>query len=141
MKIKSVELKKFKRFTHLIVKDIPGTVKLVVLVGPNGSGKTSFMEAMNHYYKFSGYNNIGDYRYLLKEGNQDRQGGDDWYNEASKLVDINFYDASFPKIMGIAILKVIFILEVRTEMNRISKWNLWRDKITLQIHFDYHLLF
>ena len=51
MKIKKIELKNFKRFTHLIVEDIPKTTKLVVLVGPNGSGKTSFMEAMNHYYK------------------------------------------------------------------------------------------
>ena len=49
MKIEKIELKNFKRFTHLIVEDIPKTTKLVVLVGPNGSGKTSFMEAMNHY--------------------------------------------------------------------------------------------
>lgn len=64
MKIKSIELKKFKRFTHLIVEDIPDTVKLVVLVGLNGSGKTSFLESFNHYYKYSGYRNVGDYRYI-----------------------------------------------------------------------------
>ena len=51
MKIKQIELHNFKRFTHLLVEDIPASAKLVVLVGPNGSGKTSFMEAMNHYYK------------------------------------------------------------------------------------------
>ena len=64
MKIKKIELNNFKRFTHLCVEDIPETTKLVVLVGPNGSGKTSFMEAMNHYYKCAGYNDIGDYHYL-----------------------------------------------------------------------------
>lgn len=69
MRIKSIELTGFKRFTHLIVDDIPETAKLVVLVGPNGSGKTSFMEGMNHFYKYSGYQEIGDYHYLSKSGN------------------------------------------------------------------------
>ena len=69
MKIKKIELNNFKRFTHLSVEDIPETTKLVVLVGPNGSGKTSFMEAMNHYYKCAGYNDAGDYHYLSKAGN------------------------------------------------------------------------
>ncbi|MDR2649269.1 MAG: AAA family ATPase [Clostridiales bacterium] len=50
MRIKKVELKNFKRFTHLTVEDISQTAKLLMLVGPNGSGKTSFMEALNHYY-------------------------------------------------------------------------------------------
>ena len=43
MKIKKIELNNFKRFTHLSVEDIPETTKLVVLVGPNGSGKTSML--------------------------------------------------------------------------------------------------
>ena len=54
MKIKKIELNNFKRFTHLLVEGLPETTKLVVLVGPNGSGKISFMEAMNHYYKYAG---------------------------------------------------------------------------------------
>lgn len=66
MRIKKVELRDFKRFTHLTVDNIPESAKLIVLVGPNGSGKTSFMEAMNHYYKYSGYNDIGDYHYLKR---------------------------------------------------------------------------
>ena len=33
MKIKRIELNNFKRFTHLLVEDIPDTTKLVVLVG------------------------------------------------------------------------------------------------------------
>ena len=71
MKIKRIELNNFKRFTHLLVEDIPDTTKLVVLVGPNGSGKTSFMESMNHYYKYAGYGDVGDYHYLSKTGNTD----------------------------------------------------------------------
>ena len=42
VKIKEVKLKRFKRFTDLKLTGIPETAKLIVLVGPNGSGKTSF---------------------------------------------------------------------------------------------------
>lgn len=100
MKIKQIELNNFKRFTHLLVEDIPETAKLVVLVGPNGSGKTSFMEAMNHYYKSAGYQNIGDYRYLSKTGNLDVLNHSQWYERASKLVDIDFHDITLPKGIG-----------------------------------------
>ena len=68
MKIKNIEINDFKRFTHLTINNIPLTAKLVVLVGPNGSGKTSFMEALNHFYKYSGYQDVGDYHYLCKSG-------------------------------------------------------------------------
>lgn len=100
MKVKKMELNNFKRFTHLIVENIPQTVKLVVLVGPNGSGKTSFMEAMNHYYKYTGYANIGDYKYLSKTANVDELNHSQWLQCASKLVDIDFYDATLPKNIG-----------------------------------------
>ncbi len=100
MRIKKVELKDFKRFTHLTVDNIPQAAKLVVLVGPNGSGKTSFLEAMNHYYKFSGYQNMGDYHYLSKTGNENDYQHNEWFSLAPKTVDIDFYDASFPKTFG-----------------------------------------
>lgn len=100
MKIERIELNNFKRFTHLSVEGIPETAKLVVLVGPNGSGKTSFMESMNHYYKYAGYSNIGDYHYLSKAGNTEDFNGSKWYERASKLVDIDFYDIDLPKDIG-----------------------------------------
>lgn len=100
MKIKKIELNNFKRFTHLRVDNIPETTKLVVLVGPNGSGKTSFMEAMNHYYKYAGYNDVGDYRYLSKTGNMENFNVNQWYEDASSLVDIDFYDVNLPKNNG-----------------------------------------
>lgn len=100
MKIKKIELNNFKRFTHLIVEDVPETTKLVVLVGPNGSGKTSFMESMNHYYKYAGYGNIGDYHYLSKTGNTEDFNHSQWYARASKIVSIDFHDASLPKDIG-----------------------------------------
>lgn len=100
MKIETVELKNFKRFTHLIVEGVPQSVKLVVMVGPNGSGKTSFFEALNHYYKYFGYNSSGDYNYLSKEKNINTSQVNNWHMLSSNLVDIKFFDASFPKNTG-----------------------------------------
>ena len=48
MKIKSIHLRNFKRFTNLRIQNIPPTAKLVVLLGPNGCGKSSLFDAF-HY--------------------------------------------------------------------------------------------
>lgn len=45
MKIKKLELKNFKRFTHLVIDEIPEDAKLVLLIGANGSGKSSVFDA------------------------------------------------------------------------------------------------
>lgn len=100
MKIKKIELNNFKRFTHLTVENIPETTKLVILVGPNGSGKTSFLEALNHYNKCTGYWDVGDYHYLSKTGNVDELTHNQWVERASKLVNIDFYDITPPKSIG-----------------------------------------
>lgn len=46
MKIKSIKLKDFKRFTDLTIKEIPETAKLIVMIGPNGCGKSSVFDAL-----------------------------------------------------------------------------------------------
>jgi AAA15 family ATPase/GTPase len=45
MRIKEISLKNFKRFTDLTIKDIPESAKLVLLIGANGSGKSSVFDA------------------------------------------------------------------------------------------------
>lgn len=52
MRLQSVRVREFKRFHDLSVTDIPATVKLVILTGPNGSGKTSLFEAFNYWMSF-----------------------------------------------------------------------------------------
>jgi len=49
MKLKSIQIKDFKRFVDLEITNIPQTTKLVLLTGPNGSGKTSLFEAFNYW--------------------------------------------------------------------------------------------
>ncbi|PGH38797.1 MAG: chromosome segregation protein SMC, partial [Candidatus Nephrothrix sp. EaCA] len=48
MRITSIQLTNFKRFTDLIIKDIPTASKLVLLIGSNGSGKSSLFDAFEY---------------------------------------------------------------------------------------------
>jgi energy-coupling factor transporter ATP-binding protein EcfA2 len=47
MKIRSLHLKNFKRFSDLLIEEIPDSSKLVLLIGSNGSGKSSIFDALN----------------------------------------------------------------------------------------------
>lgn len=51
MKISKIELINFKRFTHLQINKIPGDAKLVLLIGSNGSGKSSVFDAFDYINK------------------------------------------------------------------------------------------
>ena len=48
MRIHSLQLKNFKRFTDLELREIPETAKLVLLIGANGSGKSSVFDAFEY---------------------------------------------------------------------------------------------
>jgi len=47
MRIEKIELKNFKRFTDLTISDIPASSKLVLIIGSNGSGKSSLFDAFD----------------------------------------------------------------------------------------------
>lgn len=95
MKISNIYIQHYKRFTDLTITGLPSTAKLVVLVGPNGCGKTSLFEAFNHWYKWKGFSCVGDMLYSLKkEDGIDIHISSDWYNRISHI-DINFHDAAF----------------------------------------------
>ena len=66
MQIKSVTLTNFKRFTNLHIQNIPETAKLVVLLGPNGCGKTSLFEAFKVWHGYRGYSYTTDEEYYRK---------------------------------------------------------------------------
>jgi predicted ATPase len=86
MKIKKIQIKKFKRFTDLTVEQLPDTAKLILLVGPNGSGKTSLFEAFNSWYRLKGFNNAGDVNYIFKKGTENAN--QNWH----ELVNIEFHN-------------------------------------------------
>lgn len=87
MRIKQISIKDFKRFSDLQIVDLPSSAKLVVLVGPNGSGKTSLFEAFNHWYRLKGYSNVGKEDFFVKKDSVATSAN--WYNNK---VQIEFHD-------------------------------------------------
>lgn len=84
MKIKKVTLNQFKRFSDLIITKIPETARLIVLVGPNGCGKTSLFEALNHWYKLKAGWGVDDQDYIEKKGDI-LTTGRNWYQNKVKI--------------------------------------------------------
>ena len=89
MRVQSVHLKNFKRFTDLLISDIPETAKLVVVVGPNGCGKSSLFDGFLHWYR----NNVGfgirtDEAYYRKES----AAAFDW----GRIVDVQMHGTAKP---------------------------------------------
>lgn len=84
MKLKSAKIVNFKRFTNLNIGPIPESVKLVVLVGPNGSGKTSLFEAFNFWRILKGYNNLSHRDYFEKKI-ESILGSNDWQHNSVNL--------------------------------------------------------
>lgn len=71
MRITSIHLRNFKRFTDLVIRDIPETAKLVVIVGPNGCGKSSLFDALLHWYRSkAGFGISTDELYFRKSQDQ-----------------------------------------------------------------------
>lgn len=93
MKIKEIRINKFKRFTDLVISNIPESTRLIVLVGPNGSGKTSLFEAFNHYYKLTGYSSATNSEKEYFEKKDDTASTGFWYQNK---VSIDFHNGIVP---------------------------------------------
>lgn len=69
MRIKSIELKNFKRFSDLRIEQIPESARLVLLIGANGSGKSSVFDAFQYISRVAkGQGKISDKQYYSKNG-------------------------------------------------------------------------
>ncbi len=51
MKIQNISIKDFKRFKDLKISGLPESARLIVLIGPNGCGKSSLFDAINGWVR------------------------------------------------------------------------------------------
>ena len=86
MKLNKVTIQDFRRFTDLLVRNIPSTANLIVLVGPNGCGKSSFFDALHTWHSWKAKKNRSwDDEYHAKMGSSPQSG---FHNQVS----ITFHD-------------------------------------------------
>jgi predicted ATPase len=130
MRIKSVELNQFKRFSHLVVKDIPATTKLIILVGPNGSGKTSFFEGFNHWYNLSGFSNPGEQAYFEKKIENKSQNSSSWYQN-KVIIEFHNWQHQGENIKGHFYFRSAYRNEPDFQISTLSQQNDPSQQITL----------
>jgi len=88
MKLKSIEIRSFKRFKDLTIADLPKEAKLVVMLGPNGCGKSSLFDAFQRFLKVDQFYGMSEelIRYY-------RRGANDADSETEN-VRLNFYGSN-----------------------------------------------
>ncbi|HRG90309.1 MAG TPA: AAA family ATPase [Chitinophagales bacterium] len=126
MRIKRVELKYFKRFTDLTISDIPETSKLVLLIGSNGSGKSSLFDAFDWLHK--SFEEI-DSSYYLKTENKNTlpkvkielSNGQIREKPVSEKGSISLYNwNSYPDFWGRSSTRILPRLTNEADLSKIS---------------------
>ncbi len=122
MKVKTIKIKKFKRFTDLTITGIPESARLVILVGPNGSGKTSLFEAFNYWYNLNAFRTVAaNEDYLEKKIILDFPE----INNSRQQVDIEFHSplstSNQEQIKGKFYFRTAYRNEADFTINRLNK--------------------
>ena len=81
MRVHSIHLRNFRRFSDLNITDLPESARLIVLAGPNGVGKSSFFDGLQTWYRLAAWNRAdGSPTYGAKVGAADPF---EWYQRVT----------------------------------------------------------
>ena len=96
MKLQTAQITNFKRFANLHIHNLSPTARLIVLLGPNGCGKSSFFDALYSHLKmarFFGVNSdLWDYFDRLSSL-PNRESFSNYNSEVQKKVKLTFHDS------------------------------------------------
>jgi len=93
MKIREIHLRDFKRFTDLTISGIPESARLVILLGPNGCGKSSLFDAFSFKGSIPKTGGIGfEQDYHCKVGSAEIGN----WSQMLQKVEVHFHDANIP---------------------------------------------
>lgn len=114
VRIKSLTVSRFRRFTELTIIGIPSTAKMVVLVGPNGSGKSAIFDAINTWYRRnnSQYGFSDDNLYFFKSLSSLPESG-------TSMPEVVFYDPA-PSIPGLIHVRSAYRLDADFTLSHLS---------------------
>ena len=95
MRIKRIRLQNYKRFTELTIADVPATARLVLLVGPNGTGKSSVFDSflLKASAAVNNYGLSGDREQYYEKVAQSRNS-----HEVARRVRIEFHDLNVGEV-------------------------------------------
>lgn len=103
MRLKELRFVGFRRFTDLTITDLPDTARLIVLAGPNGTGKSSIFDGLRTWQFTLGFNYGWDETYGHKKGSPKV----DW----TQHVRVAFHGDQYPKhgdVAGLIYLRSAF---------------------------------
>lgn len=81
MRVESIQLRNFRRFSDLNITDLPESARLIVLAGPNGVGKSSFFDGLQTWYLVTAWSRAdGSPTYAAKVGTADAS---EWYQRVA----------------------------------------------------------
>lgn len=81
MRVESIHLRNFRRFSDLSIVGLPESARLIVLAGPNGVGKSSFFDGLQTWYRLAAWSRAeGSPTYAAKVGVADPS---EWYQRVT----------------------------------------------------------